>query len=448
MIVSGLTAEEQATLLRLLAELRAKSIRNELRAGYMDMRRTPRHLPPTIPPYLRQVALTLGWPAKAVEALARRTRLTGFAVPGMKGDPLGIESILDDNDYLSESRQGHLSSLESSVSWLIATRGGDGEPDALVTRQTALNGTGDWSRRLRRLTSFVSVIDRDRMGSPAELNLYLPGEVVMIRAGEVVDRVASLPWVPVEPLVYRQRDTRPFGSSRISRAIIGITDSAVRTILRSEGTADFYGAPLLALFGPDQSIFDQMPALKMLLSRMFAVPDNEDGVVGKERADIKQFSQASQEPHIKQLEVWAQLFAAEANIPVSSLGIGMTQANPTSADSYLASREDLIAEAEDAQDGWTRPHLRTIRNAWLIREGVTEVPAELGQLKALWRDPRHESKAAAADWFVKLASVMPWIAESDAALDLVGIDETTAERLRADRKPADPVADAPAVGFH
>jgi hypothetical protein len=54
-------------------------------------------------------------------------------------------------------------------------------------------------------------------------------------------------------------------------------------------------------------------------------------------------------------------------------------------------------------------------------------------LQSEWRDPRHSSKAAEADWMTKVASVIPWVAESDTALDLIGVRPAVAERLRADR---------------
>lgn len=428
-IINGLTVDEQRMASRLDEQLAAKRPRNRLRSDFMDCKHLLTRLPPTIPPYLANVGMVLGWPSKAVEALARRTVLTGFSGADIAQDVIG------ENDYVFEARAAHLSSLETGVSWLVASRGLDGEPSGMITHQSGLDGTGDWDRRTRRLTSFLSVLDRDQNGSPVEFNLYLPGETIFVKDGEA-DRVPnSLGWVPVEPLVYRQRDSRPFGSSRISRPIMSLTLSAVRTILRSEGTADFYGTPLLALMGPDQSVFNGNPALKLLMSSMFAIPDNEDSA-GSPRAEIKQFTQASQEPHVKQLEIWAQLFAAEANIPVSSLGVGMTQANPTSAESYLASREDLIAEAEDAQDGWSRPHVRTIQNAWMLANDTGDIPDELRHLRPVWRDARHTSKAAAADWMVKVASVMPWIAETDAALDLIGVDDVTAARLRDERAKA------------
>ena len=437
MSILGLTNDEQATVSRLLKQLSDRRVRNELRRAYMDCKKVPVP-PPTVPPYLRQIQMVLGWPAKAVEALARRVRLTGFAIPGSELSTFGLDEVLDENDYVSESRMAQMSAMEHGVSWLVATRGGAGEPDVLVTRQSALDGTGDWNIRARRLTTFLSVTARDSNGAPAAFNLYAPGSVAMVDKGGLVDRVATgLDHVPVEPLVYRQRDGRPFGSSRISRPLMKITDSAVRTMLRSEGTADFYGVPLLALFGPDESFFDNNSPLKMLLSSMFAIPDNPDANSdANERAKLQQLTQASQQPHVDQLQFWAQLFAGEAHIPVTSLGIGMLQANPTNADAYTASREDLISEAEDAADGFTRAHVRTLQTSWLLRSGEAKLPAELRTLQPTWRDPRHESKAAQADWLTKVASVVPWIADTDTVLDLLGLPEGTADQLRGEHKQA------------
>lgn len=433
--ITGLSPESQETVNRLVDQLKKKRERNELRSAFMDAKQLTRQLPPTVPSYIRNMGIVLGWPAKAVEALARRAKLDGFAIPGSELAAFGIDSILDTNDYVRESRIHHVASLEHGPAFLVATKGGTGEPDVIVTRRSALDGTGEWNLRTRHLDNFLSVVEwNDKTGNPSEFNLYLPGETIMCADGKVQDITRhNLPRIPVEALVYRARDGRPFGSSRITRPIMSITKSAVRTIMRSEGTADFYSAPIIALLGASEDTFGQSPRLQMLMSNMFGVPDDEDAPTGRERVDMKQIEQASQEPHVKQLEVWAQLFAAEASLPVSSLGIGATQANPTSAESYLASREDLIDEAEDAGDGWETAHVRTIQNAWMIAAGESTLPAELLRLRTVMCDPRHSSKAAEADWMTKVASAIPWVAEADSALDLIGVRPDVAERLRADR---------------
>lgn len=431
--VDGLSPDEQQTLNTLVDQLIQKRRRNELRSGFMDAKHLLRHVPPTVPGYIRNLAICLGWPAKAVEHLARRAKLDGFSIPGDDLSRWGIDRILDSNDYVLESRIHHIASLEHGPAFLVSTVGGEGEPDVVITRRSALDGTGDWNVRTRHLDNFLSVVEW-KDGKPSEFNLYLPGRTILVSGGRVQERIPhNLPRIPVEALVYRARDGRPFGSSRITRPIMSITKSAVRTIMRSEGTADFYSAPIIALLGADESTFGQSPRLQMLMSHMFGVPDDDEAPLGKERVDLKQIQQASQEPHVKQLEVWAQLFAAEASIPVSSLGIGATQANPTSAESYFASREDLIDEGEDTADGWTLPHVRTIQNAWMLAAGESQVPSELLRLQADWRDPRHPSKASEADWMMKVSATMPWIAESDTALDLIGVRPAVAEKLRAEK---------------
>ncbi len=433
MVIDGLSDAEQATLNRLLKQLKDKRSRNELRSGFMDAKHVLHRIPPTVPDYIRSLGIVLGWPAKAVESLARRAKLDGFSLPGVGLEPYGIDRILADNDYVRESRIHHLASLEHGPAFLVATAGGPGEPDALITRRSALDGTGTWNVRARRLDDFLSVVEWER-GEPVEFNLYVPGFTIVVRDGKAQDRSPrDLPRIPVEPLVYRARDGRPFGSSRISRPIMSITKSAIRTIMRSEGTADFYSAPIIALLGASEDTFGDSPRLRMLMSNMFGIPDDDEAPAGQERVDMKQISQASQQPHVEQLEVWAQLFAAEANIPVSSLGIGMTQANPQSAESYLASREDLIDEAEDAADGWATAHVRTIQNAWMIAAGENVIPPALLRLQPDFRDPRHPSKASEADWFTKVGATIPWIAETDTAIDLIGVRPAVAERLRADR---------------
>lgn len=431
-MVTGLNSDEALVFERLEKQLRRCRPRNELRTAHMDGKHVSSHIPPTVPDYISRLGLVLGWPGKAVEALSRRAKLEGFALPGDDLARWGLEGIIAENDYIRESRIAHGGSLEHGVMFLVSSAGGAGEPDALITRRSALDGTGEWNHRTRHLDNFLSVT-KWKNGNPEDFNLYLPGVVIVRRDGDVGRFDNRLPRIPVEPLVYRARDGRPFGSSRISRPIMSITRSAVRTVMRSEGTADFYSAPIIALLGASESTFGDAPRLKMLMSQMFGIPDDETADDGLQRVDMKQIQQASQEPHVKQLEVWAQLFAAEANIPVSSLGIGMVQANPTSAEAYHASREDLIDEAEDTTDGWSLAHVRAVQNAWMIAAGENSVPDGLRGLIPVWRDPRHPSKAAEADWMTKVASVIPWIAESDTALGLLGVRPDVAERLRADR---------------
>ena len=431
--IEGLTDHEQAIYGALVEQLRDKAARNRLRAKYMDGKKLLRRLPPSAPPYLRNLGVVLGWPAKAVEALHRRTAFEGFAAPGVDLDEFGLSEILDANDYSVEVGLGELDSLVHSCTFEIVTRGGAGEPDAVISQRSALDATGEWNARSRRLDSLLSVTDRDDRGNITGANLYLPNLTIIVEDGRVVDR-QSHPWhVPAEVVPYKPRLSRPFGSSRISRAVMSHTDRAAATVIRAEGTADLYGVPWFMIFGPDESAF-QKGSWQMIMDRINAIPDNEDAA--NPRADVKQFTQGDQRPHVEQLQILAGLFAGETNIPVSSLGVGLSQANPTSADSYVASREDLIAEAESAAKVWKQRHVRTAQRAWMVANGETEVPDTLRGLQARYRNPRYTSSSAAADAAMKHVSAFPWLAESDAFIEHVFDDAELTERLLADKQRA------------
>lgn len=439
MPINGLTDDENDLVAHLVKVIEKKRSRNRLRSAYMDGKHVLRHLPPTAPPYLRNLSVVLGWPAKAVELLARRIRLDGFALTHGDLSLFGLEELLDNNAYMVMSQQAQLESLVHATVFETVTAGGDGEPAAVVSHVTALNGTGDYDNRRRGLTNFLAITDwpdsehggRTTFTTHGSFTLFTDHQVITVSDGDVTSRVSSRVRMPVAQLPYKPRLDRPFGASRISRAVMSLTDSAVRTVLRSEGTADFYGAPWFMIFGPDETAFSKN-SWQLIMDRVNAIPDNEDAA--NPRADVKQFSQASQQPHVDQLQVLAGLFAGETSIPVSSLGVGLTQANPTSAESYLASREDLIAEAEDAEAAWSYPHKQIAQWVWQIANGATEIPAELSKLQPVWHDTRFTSRAAAADATVKLASVFPWMAESDTVIEQLGFDTATTKRLIADKR--------------
>ncbi|MCW2752492.1 MAG: putative phage portal protein, partial [Aeromicrobium sp.] len=141
------------------------------------------------------------------------------------------------------------------------------------------------------------------------------------------------------------------------------------------------------------------------------------------------------EPHIAQLKQQAQLFSGETSIPLTSLGVS-DMSNPTSADSYIASREDLIAEAEGATDDWAPPLRRTLTKALAIANGLDKIPEEWKTIDAKWRSPMYLSRAAQADAGTKQLSAIPWLADTEVGLELLGLDDQQIRRALSDRRRA------------
>jgi hypothetical protein len=219
---------------------------------------------------------------------------------------------------------------------------------------------------------------------------------------------------------------------------MSLHDQALRTVIRMEGHADVYSFPEMWLLGADESIFknadgSQKAAWQVMLGRIKAIPDDEGAE--NPRADVKQFSASSPQPHIDQLKQQAQLFSGETSIPLTSLGVS-DMSNPTSADSYIASREDLIAEAEGATDDWTPALRRSQRRHLAIANGLETVPASWGSIDAKWRSPIYLSRAAAADAGSKQVAAVPWLADTEVGLELLGLDPQQAKRAMAEKRRA------------
>ena len=441
--IPGLSDDEGRVVNGLLKQLEDKQERNILRASYYDGKRAIRQVGSVIPPQYYRLGMVLGWSGKAVDTLARRTNPD--AITWRDGDlgALGLAEMLDANDFMAEIKSGLVSSLIHGTSFLITTRGDEsaGEAKALLHVKSAMNCTGDWNPRRRRLDDVLSITARDDKSKVTGLVLYRDGLTV---TADKVDGVWSVdhqehPWgVPVERLAYKPNPERPFGSSRISRALMSHHDQGLREIIRLEGHMDIYSYPEMWMLGADESIFknadgSQKASWQIVLGRIKGIPDDEDATVP--RAEVKQFPASSPEPHLAALNTYAKMFAREANLPDSSLA--MTDiANPTSAEAYDASQHELIADAEGAVDDWKPPLRRTAARLLAIQNGLDEVPAEWASMAFGFRPPRHTSRAAEADAGTKQLAAVPWLAETRVGLELLGlstqqIDDAMAERRRA-----------------
>lgn len=440
--VPGLSDDELATLNLCAEELDRKSWRNKLRSSYYDGKRAAQQIGSVIPPQYANIGIALGWAAKGVDGLARRCNLERMIWADGDLESLGMSELDERNFLLSELSQGRTDSLIHGVNYLITTKGDEstGEPAALVHAKDALNAYGVWNTRRRGLENLLSVTSWTD-GRITGFVLYLDGVTI---SAEKVDRAWSVersehPWgVPVDPLVYRPRGSRRMGKSRITRPVMGHQDAALRALVRLEAHMDIYTIPKLILLGADEGIFknadgSMKASWQVALGRAFGIPDDPDAE--NPRADVKQFDGQSPEPHLAQLNALAKLMARETDLPDSDFAL-TDMANPTSADAYSASRENLIAEAEGAMDDWSVPIRRTVTRALAIQNGETSIPEAWGSIETKWRSPIYLSKAAAADAGAKQISVVPWLAETEVGLELLGLDDQQIRRAMADRRRA------------
>lgn len=258
--------------------------------------------------------------------------------------------------------------------------------------------------------------------------------VVIVPAGpgyQVYDRTPNTGRIPCELLAYKPDAKRPFGRSRISRTVMSLTDSAVRTFLRSEMQAELYSVPPRYFLGVEPELFrdendNEIPTWKLMMDHILAIPKDKDG----EKPEVGQFPQYSFEPHSAQLRQTASMFAAATSMPPDMMGV-LTD-NPSSAEAIDKAQKELCLAAEQCQS-WFRP-------AWeRIIGRAQKLAGPDGSVQAVacqWRNPSTPSRAAAADAAVKLvqAGILP--ADSDVTYDMLDLSDRQRRTLRKEQRAA------------
>lgn len=433
--IPDLDHQESETLNKLIGQWQDKLARNWLRTVYYETKNLLRDLKISLPPQLAMAESMLGWPAKAVHSLGSRCGFDGFVLPDSQ-DPFELSGLLVDNDFDIELPQAITSALVYSLTLITVTKGDvqSGEPEVLILPRSARNGTALWDRRRRTVSAGLAITDLLESGEPRELVLYLPDKVVICTRSPAgvwrVDRRANpTNRVLMHPLVFQPELERPFGHSRISRAVMQLTDAAVRTVIRGEVGAEFFASPQRYLLGADEELFADEDRWNAITGRFLALTKGEDD---SDNPTIGQFPQTSMEPHNAQLRMLASLFAGETGLALSSLGI--VQDNPSSAEAIYASKEDLVIEAYAANRVFGASLRKVATSAVMLRDNLTEVPDEANKLHAKWRNPATPTPISAAMAVQQQVTAVPWLAETDVILESMGYDQATIARLLAQKR--------------
>lgn len=459
-MIPQLDAADQDVLDGLVNKLIVTAPRNLLRHRYYDHKNVLKDLGISIPPSLRKVETVVGWPSKAVDVLARRVHLDGFYLTGSSSAlaDSGFLDVIEQNRTLAMAEQAVTSALIMSPAFVTVTAGDvtAGEPKVLINYSSALHSTGSWDTRRNCLSAGLSITGLDRTGRVSSLVLYLPNRVLICQRGTVswdVRQVVHEIGVPMEPLVFRpELEHRPFGRSRITRAVMSITDRAVRTALRTEVSAEFYSAPQRYAMGaapeafmaggqvpdpgdqssvpPDERTTGPLPGWLAVLGRMLVLERDEDGNMPQ----VGQFPQQAMTPHIEQMRQLASEFSAETDLMPDAMGV--IQDNPSSAEAQDNRKEELRLTAESCIATLGDAHNRVARMALSMLDSSPEAMALWSQCRSRWRDPATPSRASAADATMKLVSAGVLPATSEVTWDGLSLTEDQREILRSEQAKA------------
>lgn len=434
--IKGVTDDEMAIIAKAAKVFTNKQHRNYIRSKYFEGKVPVKDLGLSLSgPIGAKLKPVVDWPAKACTALARRSVFEGFVTPDGQSDPFEINSIMDENNFDLELPQVILSAYKHSCAFFTLTRGdrASGEPEIMLSGRSALWSGGLWDYTKRQLAAVLCAKHTNELNQPDAFDVYLPGVVLICtrQAGGswVADRrPTGIPQVSAEVIAYDPQLDRPFGRSRISRAVMSSTDNAIRTIARMEIAAEHYAIPRIVVLGMVEEAF-QAGKWKLAWDQVANISRDEDNNL----PEVKQLTQLSMAPLIDMLRQYASQLSAATGIPLSSLGIVVD--NPPSAEAMFAAERDLIDEAREANKYHSLALKRLATKLLAIRDG--SIPDGASGITATWANPAFTSFAATADATTKLATVFSWMQNSEVALEMAGFSRSQVSRLMADKRKSE-----------
>lgn len=431
----GLNDEDRETVQSLYALYEQKLIRNCLRDEYYAMHTRPMDLGISVPPNLRNLEQVVGWCYKAVECLANRSQFDGFVVED--DDKLqALQTLVIRCNLKRVYRMAVRSELKHSCSFLTVTAREDGT--ARIDAYPATASSALWSDNLGRVTAGMVVVDRDNtrigQGKPTWVRVFTEDNIIELTSfnGQwfAEYRPHKMGRCLMEVLAYNATLDRPMGVSRISRAVMNITDSAMRASVRSEISAEFFTSPQKYLLGANDDALNGKSKWDAYIGNIFAVSTDKFG----NTPQFGQLSQGTMQPHVDYMRSLATRFSGETNVPVSELGV--VQDNPSSAEAIYASKEPLVIDAQNLNADNGEALVNVALMALAVQNGTdyhTELNAR-GNLQAKFKNPALPSLVSQADAVVKGASVFPFFAMSDVALEEFGFNDEQMQRLDEAKK--------------
>lgn len=387
--------------------------RIRMRYGYYDMRNLTFDFGISSPPELQHWNAVVGWCAKGVDAMADRIKFRKF-----KNDLFALEEILNLNNrdiLLPALWKG---ALISGCDFIYVTEDEQGYP-----RLQAIDGgnaTGIIDPTTGMLTEGYAILERDDLLQPIKEAYFTFDYTAYYEKGVLADwRKNKAPFPCLVPVIHRPDANRPFGHARITRACMSHTGSALRTIKRSELSAEFYSFPQKWVTGLDPSAEQDLDKWAAAMSAMMQFDMNSNG---QNEVKVGQFSQQSMSPHVEQLRMFASLFAGEVGLTLDDLGFA--SANPSSEEAIKAAHENLRLSVKAAHDSFGVGLLNAAFLAACIRDNYKYSRQQLYNTTLQWAPPFPADASmlgAIGDALGKIATNYPNYMDEDKIYELTGI---------------------------
>lgn len=389
-----------------------------LRYRYFEAKERVQDLSGVIPRRIfNDYSLVLGWCATSVDALANRLSFRTW-----KNDNYNINQIYAMNNPDVLFRSAIRSALIASCSFVYISPAEDGFPRLQVI--DGANATGILDDTTGLLREGYAVLQRDKYERPVVEAYFLAGRtwIYQDRQSRLYENPAPYPLLV--PVLYKPDASRPFGHSRISRACMGLVQGALRSIMRSEVSGEFYSYPQRYVLGlAEDAEFD---STKATISNFLAFSKDESG----DSPTVGQFAQQSMQPYTDQVRMFASLFAGETGLTLDDLGFPSD--NPSSVEAIRAAHENLQLTASDAQKTIGSGLLNAGYLAACVRDNFPYRRNQLYLTRASWGpvfNPDAAAIASIGDAVTKINMAVPGYFGPGNLQDLLGIAPESEEAV-------------------
>lgn len=436
--VNGLSLDERADLEKLLNIYRAHEAANAVKNRYYEGRVTlgEVNLGIALPHGMRGLEIGCAWGAKNVDVLAARSMFDGFV--DANGGPVDeLREIVRNNRLIPGYSKATKDEL--NLGCAFATLGRDEKIGCKIRFYSAMSAAARWDGDKDRIASGFTVVEtgEGQDGYSYAWRLYYYTDTAVI----VLTRMARDSWVAtryphrmgrplMEPLIWNATSAKPFGRSRNKHPIRELIKDYVRTMANATIGLEFSTAPQKYLLGVTDDQYDALinDKFRQYVGNYLAATTNpETG----EKPTFGQLPQGTISPHVEKLRMISTQFSAATGLSVTDTGV-VNDANPTSSDAIEAQTKTLTGLAEDLNEGNAPAMVNIGLMALAISRDVTvdELPPEDRDIMAHFKNPAMPSIAASADAAVKIASVRPSFAQTDAFLEMNGFDQAEIRRIK------------------
>ena len=440
--VPGLTDREKVLLHDLCEVYESHDAKNHEKNRYYEGRVSlgEVNLGIALPVQMRGLEIGCAWGAKTVDVLAARSMFDGFV--GENGEDVdAINRIVDANDLITEYDKAKRDELKLGCTF--ATFAADDDIGCRIRFHSPMTAAGLWNGEKGRIEAGFAIVDvehlhhHDHPVQPRVINFYTDTDIIVLtrldskRRWQTERHPHHMGRPLIEPMVYNATSAKPFGRSRIKEPVRRLIQGYVRTIANATIGLEFATSPQKYLLGVTDDQYDALinQKFKQYVGSIIASTTNpETG----EKPSFGQLPQGNISPHVEMIRVLATQFSAATGLTVTDTGV-VNDANPTSSDAILAQSQTLVGMAE--QLNTSNGHaLRTIALMALAvsqEKSLDELTDEETSIIAHFKNPAMPSVAVTADAAIKIASARPGFASTDTFLEMIGFDQASIRRIKA-----------------